>query len=105
MTLLMGDVLLIILTSILSLEYRGVQKKLILKYPDEDMDIRQFFRLPIYIQNDVLRGIVLYWRDMTELSDIAWETIKKFELFKTYLDEYTGVAPLSLTRKKPIRIE
>ena len=72
----------------------GIRKELILKKPFEDLDIRLFEHLPVYIQKDVFKGLILYYREIIELYDAAYETIKKYRTFKPYLDDYIGVAPL-----------
>jgi uncharacterized protein len=67
-----------------------ISKELILKKPYDDLDLRLFEFLPIYIQKDALKGLILYCQDNLKLYDIAYETIKKYLAFKPYLDDYTG---------------
>lgn len=71
-----------------------ISKEIILNRPSEDLDIRLFDHLPVYIQKDALKGIILYCKDLSELHDLAYDTIKKYQAFKPYLDDYTGAALL-----------
>jgi uncharacterized protein len=72
-----------------------INKEIILKRPYEDLDIRLFDHLPLYIQKDALKGYILYCKDLTSLHDLAYEILKKYQKFKPYLDDYTGVVKLS----------
>ena len=72
-----------------------ISKEIILNKPYEEVDIRIFDILPIYIQKDVLKGVIVYSRDLVRLHDIAYDIIKRFEHFKPYLDDYLGVKLLS----------
>jgi uncharacterized protein len=69
-------------------------KELILKKPHDDLDLKLFELLPVYIQKDAIKGLILYSQDLTKLHDIAYETIKKYQAFKPYLDDYIGEAAL-----------
>lgn len=71
-----------------------IRKELILTRPWDDIDIRLFEHLPVYIQKDIFKGFILYCRDLIELYDLAYGTIKRYQAFKPYLDDYIGVAPL-----------
>lgn len=73
----------------------SISKEIILNKPYEEVDIRIFDILPIYIQKDVLKGVIVYTRDLVRLHDIAYETIRRYEDFKPYLDDYLGVKLLS----------
>jgi len=72
----------------------AIRKELILKKPYEDLDLRLFEHLPIYIQKDVFKGLILYCQDIVTLYDLSYETIKKYQAFKPYLDDYIGEASL-----------
>lgn len=69
----------------------SISKEIILNKPYEEVDIRIFDILPIYIQKDVLKGVIVYTRDLVRLHDIAYETIRRYNDFKPYLDDYLGV--------------
>ena len=71
-----------------------IRKELILKTPYGELDIRLFEHLPIYIQKDVIKGLILYCIDIVGLHDVAYETIKKYQAYKPYLDDYIGATPL-----------
>jgi uncharacterized protein len=71
-----------------------INKEIILQRPYEDLDIRLFEHLPIYIQKDAIKGLILYCKDLTGFYDLAYDTIKRYQDFKPYLDDYTGVVPL-----------
>jgi uncharacterized protein len=71
-----------------------ISKELILKKPYDDLDIRLFDLLPIYIQKDAIKGLILYCQDKIKLYDLAYVTIKKYQAFKPYLDDYIGEATL-----------
>ena len=51
---------------------------------DEKFDVKIFQDLPLFIRKDVLKGKILYARDMGFVYDIAYETIKAFDGFKKY---------------------
>lgn len=71
-----------------------INKEIVLSRPYDDLDIRLFYHLPIYIQKSALQGVILYCKDLTYLYDLAYETLKKYESFKPYLDDYTGAVLL-----------
>ncbi|PWR76248.1 hypothetical protein DLD82_00090 [Methanospirillum stamsii] len=73
----------------------SINKEIALSGPFDDLDIRIFENLPVYIQKDALRGIILFCKDFTYLSDLAYKTIKNYDAFRPYLDDYTGAVPLS----------
>ncbi|MFX0209103.1 MAG: nucleotidyltransferase domain-containing protein [Candidatus Hodarchaeota archaeon] len=56
-------------------------KKLPMKF-----DVQIFQLLPLRLRKEVLSGKVLY--DTCELYDLAYETIKKYDHFKKYLEDY-----------------
>ncbi len=49
-------------------------------------DVQIFQLLPLRLRKEVLSGQVLY--DTCELYDLAYETIKEYDHFKKYLDDY-----------------
>jgi len=62
---------------------------------DEDFDIKIFQQLPPILRKEVLRGKVLYCDDSRLLCDEAYETIKQYERFKRYYDDYIGLDPIN----------
>lgn len=71
-----------------------INKEIILQRPFEDLDIRIFEHLPVYIQKDAIKGLILYCKNLTGFYDQAYDTLKRYQDFKPYLDDYTGVVPL-----------
>ena len=53
-------------------------------------DIHIFEHLPLYIRNDVLKGMPLYVRDEDELYDAAYLTIREYGFFRPHLLDYIG---------------
>ncbi|GAB4310854.1 MAG: hypothetical protein Kow0019_09000 [Methanobacteriaceae archaeon] len=44
----------------------------------------------MYVKKEVLKGEPVYLSEKKFLYDIAYETIKKYDLFKKYLYDYIG---------------
>ena len=61
--------------------------KLLAKLPDE-FDVQIFQDLPLYVRMNVLKGKVIYAKDLDFVYEIAYETIKRFEDFKKYYYDY-----------------
>ena len=55
---------------------------------DQKYDVKIFQDIPLFIRKEVLRGEVIYAKDLSFVSDIAYETIKEFEHFKKYYYDY-----------------
>ncbi len=56
---------------------------------DFDLDIHVFQSLPLYIQSRVLEdGQVLFCRDMDQLYETAFASVRAFERFKRVHDAY-----------------
>ena len=55
---------------------------------DKKFDVKVFQDLPLYIRKDVLKGKIIYTKNITFVYDIAYETIKAFERFKKAYYEY-----------------
>jgi len=55
---------------------------------DDKFDVQIFQDLPLYIKVEVLKGKVLYARNMKLLNEIALETLKEFEFFKPHFLDY-----------------
>lgn len=75
-------------------DHMAIRKEIVLKRPYDELDIRLFDQLPMYIQKDVLNGIILYCDDMGTLHDLAYDFIKRYRRFQRYLDDYLGIKPL-----------
>jgi len=50
--------------------------------------------LPLYIQKEVLKGKIIYAKDMGFVYDVAYETIKAFDRFKKYYYDYIDTRKL-----------
>ncbi len=61
--------------------------KILAKLPDK-FDVQVFQDLPLYVQKEVLKGKIIYAKNMGFVYDIAYETIKRFEDFKKYYYDY-----------------
>jgi|SRR3989344_209869 len=57
----------------------------------EKFDAKIFQDLPLYIRKEVLKGKVVYAKDLTFVYDTAYETIKAFDDFKKYYYDYIGL--------------
>jgi len=62
---------------------------------DDRFDIQIFRQLPLYVRIQVLKGVVLFYRDLPFVYETAVITIKEFESFKHRLYDYTGQASIS----------
>jgi len=60
---------------------------LLSKLPD-NFDVHIFQDLPLFIRKDVLKGKLIYVKNKAFAYDIAYETIKEFDHFKKYYDDY-----------------
>ena len=56
----------------------------------EKIALNIFENLPLYIRKSVLGGVFLYMQDEDEVYDLAYDTIREYNLFKPHLDDYTG---------------
>lgn len=65
------------------------RKKMLGKFQD-DFDIHIFQDLPLYVRINVLKGKLIYAKDLTFVYDKYYETIKEFERFKKYYYDYIG---------------
>ena len=63
------------------------RKELIGILPD-NFDIQIFQDLPLYIRINVLKGRLIYTKDLTFTYEKYYETIKDFERFKRYYYDY-----------------
>ncbi|MFW6117228.1 MAG: nucleotidyltransferase domain-containing protein [Thermoproteota archaeon] len=53
-----------------------------------DFDIKIFQDLPLYVKKEVLKGKVLYVRDIRQLHEIALETIRDYAFFEPVFLDY-----------------
>lgn len=65
------------------------------KLPDY-FDIKIYQDLPLYIQPSVLRGKLLYTKDVSFVYAIAYETIQRFEDFRGAYEDYINSRRLIL---------
>mgnify|MGYP001582993681 CR=1 FL=1 len=61
---------------------------------DLKYDAKVFQDLPLFIKIEVLKGKVIYAKNLTFVYDTAYETIRDFERFKKYY--YPKIKPHSL---------
>jgi len=61
---------------------------------DDRMDLHTYLDLPLYIKKDIFKGRVLFCRDVTETSDIAYRDIREYEDFAPRYLDYIGVEEL-----------
>ena len=54
------------------------------------LDIRLFRQLPLYIRIDVLKGRLLYSKDVPRVYEIAYDTIKEYDEFEPRFFDYIG---------------
>ena len=55
---------------------------------NENFDAKVFQDLPLYIQKEVLKGKVIYAKDLSFVYDTAYNTIKDYSYFKKYHEDY-----------------
>jgi len=56
-----------------------------------NFDIQVFQDLPLYVRKEVLRGKLIYYKDLSFVYDTAYETIKAFNDFKYAYYDYIGM--------------
>ncbi len=57
--------------------------------PNEKYDVQIFQQLPLYIRKRILKEAkIIYCKNQSSLYDLYFETIRKFEDYKKYYDEY-----------------
>nr|WP_321352437.1 nucleotidyltransferase domain-containing protein [uncultured Methanoregula sp.] len=62
-----------------------------LSLPGADLfDIQIFSLLPLYVRMEVLKGEVVFYRDLRFVYETAVLTCRDFEMFRHRLDDYTG---------------
>ena len=65
------------------------KKKLEYQPDQEKYDVQIFQQLPLYIRKRILKeGRILYCHNEEELYDVYFTTIKDFELFEPYYEQY-----------------
>ncbi|MBS3099630.1 nucleotidyltransferase domain-containing protein [Candidatus Pacearchaeota archaeon] len=64
------------------------------KLPD-NFDIKIIQDLPLPIQKEVLKGKVIYAREISFVYDYAYEIIKRFEDFRRYYYDYLGMVKIT----------
>lgn len=63
---------------------------------DDRFDVKIFQDLPLYVQKEVFKGRVVYCKDLTFVYDVAYQTIKDFEMFKKYYYDYIATRRLKI---------
>ncbi|MBU1136498.1 MAG: nucleotidyltransferase domain-containing protein [Nanoarchaeota archaeon] len=66
--------------------------KLGAKLPD-NFDIQIFQDLPLYVRMEILKGKLIYVKDLDFVYEKAYETIREFEDFKKYYYDYIERRP------------
>lgn len=81
----------------LCIYYKGDQEeasdfryKVLSELFEDYYDIQLFENRPLYVKKEVLKGEPVYLPDKKFLYDIAYDTIKEYDLFKKYLYDYIG---------------
>lgn len=59
---------------------------------EDRFDVQMFQDLPVYVRMEVLKGKVLFSRDMGQLNDIAYSTFKDYNLFEPSYKLYLGAS-------------
>jgi hypothetical protein len=62
---------------------------------DDRFDVQIYQQLPLYVRIQVLKGVVLFYRDLPFVYETAVLTIKEFDSFKHRLYDYTSQASIS----------
>ena len=70
-------------------------RKNILGILPEKFDVKIFQDLPLYVRKEVLKGKIVYARDLSFVYDVAYETIKLFNRFKKYYYDYLDILVIS----------
>ena len=65
-------------------------RRKILSSLEEKFDVQIFQDIPIYLRLEVLKGQVLFCRDVIQLNDIAYSTIQDYNLFEHSYKLYLG---------------
>lgn len=62
----------------------------------EKFDVQIYQDLPLYVQKEVLKGNIIYYKDLKFVYEVAYETIKNFEDFKNHYDYYLNTRTLKI---------
>lgn len=54
------------------------------------VDLKLFRQLPLYIKIDVFKGKLLHFKDLREVYNIAYETMRQYDEFKPRFYDYIG---------------
>jgi hypothetical protein len=68
--------------------------KVLTAIDDERFDIHTYIDLPLYIKKDIFKGRVLFCRDISEASDIAYKLLREYDDFAPRYLDYIGVEAL-----------
>jgi len=69
--------------------------KILGKLPD-NFDVQIFQDLPLFVRIEVLKGKLIYTKDLAFVYDTAYQTIKAFEGFKKYYYDYINTRKLRI---------
>ncbi len=69
--------------------------KILTKLPD-NFDVQIFQDLPLYIRKEVLKGNLIYTKDKLFVYDVAYDTIKRFDDFIEYYQDYLETKKLRI---------
>jgi len=57
-------------------------------------DVHIFQDLPLYIKKEVLKGAPVYFQNLSFVHDVAYQTVREWEHFKHYYEDYiTSLKP------------
>ena len=62
--------------------------RLLIELSRDKYDVQVFQLLPLYVRVEVLKGEVLYAKNLNFLYEVALNTVRDFELFKPLLNDY-----------------
>jgi len=69
--------------------------KMLGNLPDS-FDVQIFQDLPLFVRTGVLKGKLIYSKDLTFVYDTAYQTIRDFEDFKGYYYDYINTRRLKI---------
>ena len=61
---------------------------------DDRIDVHTYLDLPLYIKKDIFKGNILFCRDITKASDLAYRDIREYKDFEPRYLDYIGVEAL-----------
>lgn len=55
---------------------------------DKRFDVKVFQDIPLFIKKEILKGRVIYCKDIRFVYDVVYQTLKEIELFKRHYYDY-----------------